>query len=121
MLDAIFAKRTWRKANTSVVYVKTADIVCVYLHDNLIALIFPTTRQVMLSSAGWRTVTTKSRLNAILETFYRDAIHQRHGVWYYNNSGEEFIDEPLETILRNEIDARIEMRHQANDRNLFSA
>lgn len=119
MLAAISRRQTWRRSNTSVVYVSTANISAVYLHNNLIALYLHNTGQVLCSSAGWRTRTTKSRLNALLVSYGRH-IYQRHGVWYCDD-GERFIDEPLGTILREMIDAALEDRRRTNDKNLFCA
>lgn len=119
MLEAISRRQNWRRSNTSVVYVSTANISAVYLHDNLIALYLHNTRHVLCSSAGWRTRTTKSRLNALLEQFGL-AIHQRNGLWYLSDGGM-FYDEPLGTILRDMIDAAIEDRKRTNDKNLFVA
>lgn len=119
MLAAIYRRQTWRRSNTSVVYCDTANISAVYLHDNLIALYYHNTRRIICSSAGWRTRTTKSRLNALLEQFGM-AIHQIRGEWYWSDGGR-FLDVQLGTILRNEIDARLEERRRMNDKNLFCA
>lgn len=119
MCQAIGERRDWRKRNTRVKIFCDGQIAAVYLHENLIALYFYTTRTIIVSSAGWRTVTTKSRLNALLEPFGR-YIYQRCGQWYWNDGGL-FVDEPISSILKNEIDARIELHKQTADRNLFCA
>lgn len=52
----------------------------VYLHNNLIAKL--TNNAVIVDSCGWSTVTTKSRLNAILGYFCDNYISQKKGTWY---------------------------------------
>lgn len=55
----------------------------VLLHNNRIALIEKDS--VQLFSCGWRTPTTKSRLNAICLQYKIPTINQRKGVWYHND------------------------------------
>ena len=64
MNSAINSKITWSKGNTRVDRMGNRSEV--YLHNNHIATCFDN-GDLQLSSAGWETVTTKSRLNAILE------------------------------------------------------
>lgn len=71
--------------NTSVVWVeydgKPAAMVELYGH--CIAIFVPHTGKMALSDAGWRTATTKSRLNALLRTFGNgERISQSKWVWY---------------------------------------
>ena len=43
---------------------------------------------ITLSSCGWDTVTTKSRLNAVLDTFLHGFhVWQRNFTWYIGNTG----------------------------------
>jgi hypothetical protein len=57
-------------------------IISVRLHGNEIAAIRPSEWTVWVSDCGWRTVTTKSRLNTIIGAFTRhDGISQRNGEW----------------------------------------
>lgn len=51
-----------------------------YLHGSLVAIVGP--EYVKVSSCGWRTSTTKSRLNAILGHFCNVRINQKDFVWY---------------------------------------
>jgi hypothetical protein len=53
------------------------------LHDTLIARKYPNGR-LWLNSGGWRTVTTKERINRILDNGYR--LWQERGVWYLSQS-----------------------------------
>lgn len=60
-------------------------IISVRLHGNEIAAIRPSERTVWVSDCGWRTVTTKSRLNALIRALTRHgadgAITQRNRQW----------------------------------------
>ena len=82
MQSAIANRKNWSKSNTSV-SVDNEGTTFVTLHGNLIAQIF-NNGDMKLSSCGWQTVTTKSRLNAILDTFL-------HGLNVFQNNFEWFI------------------------------
>lgn len=49
-----------------------------YLHDNCIAKKHP--NGLLISNAGWRSRTTKERLNALPNV----SIQQKSGLWYLN-------------------------------------
>lgn len=72
MLDAIHGNRAWHNNNTRYAHDS------VYLHENLIALIFP--KHIKVSLAGWDTNTTRSRLNAILYALCGATIGRERGV-----------------------------------------
>ena len=58
------------------------------LHDNLIAGLVKKndwTLILCLSDAGWRTNTTKERLNWILREFDLGYIHQKNREWFFTN------------------------------------
>lgn len=77
-------------SNTSVVSFESKTFV--YLHGNLIATVLHSFNQVQISSCGWQTVTTKSRLNALLLGLGADVqIVQKNFKWFLTN-GEEFRD-----------------------------
>ena len=59
----------------------------VHLHGNLIATVHG--NQVVLSTCGWLTRTTLSRINAIGAAFAKDfePLHIRHGELYIPNRG----------------------------------
>lgn len=82
MVAAIKAGKDFKLANTEVV--ACSNVVDVFLHGNLIARIGET--WIELFDGGWQTVTTKSRLNAILGTFGlpHEGIFQRKGEWFVN-------------------------------------
>ena len=89
MQAAIVERRDWSSANTSVT-IDSEGNTDVRLHNNLIATI-SNNGDVKLSSCGWETNTTKSRLNAILDCFFNNlTILQKNFVWYISN--DEFHD-----------------------------
>ena len=79
MNKAITAGVDFKSANTEVIsYTNSSDV---YLHGNLIARIGET--WIELFDGGWQTVTTKSRLNAILaEHGNGDKVFQKKGEWF---------------------------------------
>ena len=85
MNAAIKANKDWRLKNTEV---RTEDGISeVRLHGNLIAKIGDDFVQVF--DGGWQSVTTKSRLNAIINEFccaYTDGIFQRDFAWYVRDN-----------------------------------
>ena len=89
MINAIQHKLDWRKDNTEVLYSPSRKVSCVYLHKNLIATIDEDS--VEIYDGGWRTNTTKSRLNAIINGLC-DGMNQ--GV--YQHKFEWFIDDNCE-------------------------
>jgi len=83
MNSAIRSKSNFSKANTQVTW--NDRIASVYLHGNLIAKVGDTFVQVF--DGGWQSVTTKSRLNALLSEVTPDGgVFQRDWTWYYNSS-----------------------------------
>ena len=67
MNRAIVNKNTWSNSNTQVIYNDNTDCSEIYLHGHKIAVYDHNTNSVKLNSFGYKTVTTKSRLNAILD------------------------------------------------------
>ena len=65
MNQAIAQGRDWHKANTSVHFNSDEGVAVVRLHGNKIAEIGE--GFITLFDGGWQSVTTKSRLNAILD------------------------------------------------------
>ena len=81
MNQAILNSQDWKSANTEVVYSPERDASYVYLHGNHIATILETSLE--LYTCGYKTNTTKSRLNAILKEHGNDArIFQRDFEWF---------------------------------------
>ena len=93
MNRAIVNKNDWSNSNTKVNYNSNTDCSSVYLHGNQIATVDHNTNAVKLSSCGWQSVTTKSRLNAILQEVITGAsVFQRNWNWFlnYNNQTHNF-------------------------------
>ena len=67
MNDAISRGANWHSGNTRVEFDPTDETSKVYLHGNLIAIVGRDA--IKLFDGGWQSLTTKSRLNAILATF----------------------------------------------------
>ena len=90
MQDAIRNRvEYWNSGNTAVETDNEGNQF-VTLHGNLIAQI-SNFGDIKLSSCGWQTNTTKSRLNAILDTFLSGiGVYQKDFVWYIG--GDEFFD-----------------------------
>ena len=80
LINAIRGKdKSWGESNTMVSYNENTET---FLHGNKIASIDYDDREVRLSSCGWRTSTTKSRLNAILTALRADGyIRQAQKRW----------------------------------------
>ena len=80
MNSAIRGRRDWRSGNTAVVINDSNDAL-VYLHGNFIAKV--SQHFVQLFDGGWQSVTTKSRLNAILsEVKYGCNVYQKDFNWF---------------------------------------
>ena len=93
MNAAILNRKDWKSANTRVEYEQGNCISRVYLHGNKIAEVGD--NFIRLFDGGWRSVTTKSRLNAILRGNGNgtEGVYQRNHQWYISHDGieEEFV------------------------------
>ena len=92
---AISNKGNWSGSNTQVTYNNSTNCSSIYLHGHLIATFDHNLRAVKLDSCGYETVTTKSRLNAILEEVkYGCKVFQKNFNWFvsYNNQTASFWD-----------------------------
>ena len=89
MNSAIRYRRNFSKANTSVRCFKTNGVttdVDVFLHGNHIASLDTATNALTIKDGGWQSVTTKSRLNALLDEFAPSmGIFQKDWVWYLSD------------------------------------
>ena len=89
MNSAIRYRRNFSKANTSVRCFKTNGVttdVDVFLHGNHIASLDTATHRLTIKDGGWQSVTTKSRLNALLDEFAPSmGIFQKDWVWYLSD------------------------------------
>ena len=82
---AISNKADWSSSNTRVEYNNNSNCSSVYLHGHQIATFDHNLKAVKLDSCGYETVTTKSRLNAILsEVKYGCKVFQKNFVWFVN-------------------------------------
>ena len=92
---AISNKGNWGSSNTRVEYNENTNCSSVYLHGHQIATFAHNLKAVKLSSCGYTTNTTKSRLNAILdEVKYGCRVFQKNSNWFvsYNNQTQDFWD-----------------------------
>ena len=92
---AISNKSDWSSSNTRVEYNNSTNCSSIYLHGHQIATFDHNLKAVKLSSCGYETVTTKSRLNAILEEVkYGCKVFQKQFNWFvsYNNQTASFWD-----------------------------
>lgn len=82
MNNAILNHKDWKKDNTEVIYSPERKASYVHLHGNHIATIGE--NYVEVYSCGYKTKTTKSRLNAILaeHCISGECIYQRNFEWY---------------------------------------
>jgi len=92
---AIIRKTDWAGSNTQVNYNDNTNCSTIYLHGHQIATYDHNLKAVKLSSCGYTTNTTKSRLNAILEEVkYGCKVFQKNFVWFvgYNKETLMFWD-----------------------------
>ena len=89
---AIRHRKNWAGSNTTVRAYN--DSIDVYLHGHCIAWLDVITDVWTLSSCGWETVTTKSRLNALMSEFGLGGIFQKNYQWYHSRDGKTvpFVD-----------------------------
>src|SRR5210317_2381737 len=95
MCAAVQANKNWQSGNTSVHFNEETGESIVRLHGNKIAVIGDDFMQIF--DGGWQSVTTKSRLNALIDRFcnaFTDGVYQRQHVWYLkdNNVERKFVD-----------------------------
>ena len=92
---ALSNKGNWKGRNTEVEFNSNTNCSSVYLHGHQIATLDHNNRALKLSSCGYHTNTTKSRLNAILcEVDYGCKVFQKNWDWYFsgNNKTVDFWD-----------------------------
>ena len=85
MNDAILNQKDWKKDNTEVI--NCSHVSDVFLYGNLIARIGET--WIELFDGGYQSVTTKSRLNALLHAHGcgDEYVFQKKGQWFINYQG----------------------------------
>ena len=95
MNEAILNRKDFRKDNTEVITI--SDCSFVYLHGNHIATVGKT---LDICDAGWQTVTTKSRLNALLNEFAEGCyLFQRNFDWFLGDADGNKIPFPTEEFV----------------------
>ena len=95
MNRAVRTQSNWSNSNSQVTFNESTNCSQVYLHGHQIAVYDHNTKAVKLDSCGYETVTTKSRLNAILdEVMYGAKVFQKQFEWFvsYQGQTETFID-----------------------------
>ena len=95
MNRAIVNRNNWSNSNTFVEYNSNTDCSTIVLHRTAIATYDHKNQALKLNTGGYTTVTTKSRLNAILdELMYGAKVFQKNWDWYlsYNNQTVDFWD-----------------------------
>ena len=74
----------WSSGNTSVI--STKEEMKVFLHGNHIATLDKATMDLFIFDGGWQSVTTKSRLNALLKEFRPDRqVFQKNWQWFVSD------------------------------------
>ena len=92
---AISNKADWSLSNTRVEYNNLSNCSSIFLHGHQIATFDHNLKAVKLSSCGYTTVTTKSRLNALLEEVKNGCrVFQKQFDWFvsYNDEIASFWD-----------------------------
>ena len=90
MNAAIRNNISWSNTNTTVHFNAEDETSNVYLHGNLIAVIGDTF--IQLFDGGYQSVTTKSRLNAILAENGNgsDCVFQKNFEWFFRSTDTPF-------------------------------
>ena len=95
MNEAILNGKDFRKDNTEVINIRGNAFV--YLHGNHIATVGDT---LDICDAGWQTVTTKSRLNALLNEFADGCyVFQKNFDWFLGDSDGNVLPFPTEEFV----------------------
>ena len=86
MNTAIRYRRNWAGSNTMVRV--SREVVEIFLHGNQIASVDTATNNLTLFDGGWQSVTTKSRLNALLSEFTYNGLSlvQRNWSWFLRDN-----------------------------------
>lgn len=95
--QAFIEGRNFHKSNTRVIKF-LGNSVEFRLFDNMIALYSRKLNTLFVTTAGYPTVTTKERLNGILDAFGLPRVYQRDFEWYFTD-GVRF-NEPREFNLK---------------------
>ena len=100
MNEAILNRKDFFKGNTSVQHYTTetgAREAVVHLHGNHIATVGDT---LQICDAGWQTVTTKSRLNALCNEFAEGCyVFQKNFDWFLGDADGNVLPFPTEEFV----------------------
>ena len=90
MCRAVANRNNWANSNTQVTISAETNDANVYLHGIHIATV--SNNEITLFDGGWQSVTTKSRLNALLETFtgLGRGLYQRNYEWFVQSNNNPF-------------------------------
>ena len=93
MCAAVQSSSNWTSSNTTVHFNEESGTSIVRLHGNKIAEVDDNSMTIF--DGGWQTTTTKSRLNALIDTFCNgktDGVFQKNYEWFIrdNNVTREF-------------------------------
>jgi hypothetical protein len=93
MLRAINTRTERRLSNTSVE--KTERTMVIKLHGNQIAEILWDEGKIRVSNCGWKTNTTKSRLNTLLQRYTNYYLFQKDYEWFVQLAYSELKPTPF--------------------------
>ena len=79
-INAFLAGRNFKQSNTEITYHENKDVSRMYLFNNLIASYNHTLNELVITTAGWNTVTTRERLNGLPNVL----AYQRNGELFLN-------------------------------------
>tara|TARA_R100001463_G_scaffold129484_1_gene188426 strand:+ start:1087 stop:1434 length:348 start_codon:yes stop_codon:yes gene_type:complete len=86
---AVSNKANWSGSNTQVTYNELTNCSSVSLHGHQIATFDHNLKALKISSCGYQTVTTKSRLNALLEEVkWGCKVFQKNFDWFVGYQGQ---------------------------------
>ena len=87
MNTAVRNKMNWSNSNTMVSFDAAENMSSVYLHGHRIADYDHSKGKAWISSCGWETNTTKSRLNAFLdEVAFGVSVFQKNWQWFLTDN-----------------------------------
>lgn len=94
-VNAFMNGKNFKKQNMEVR--NTENMIRLYLHGNMIAWYHKGHTSFYISNCGWKSNTTKERLNSLPKVY----IQQKQGVWYLN--GETWDGQTKEINLINQV------------------
>lgn len=96
--NAFKMRKLFRRANT-VVRNNTDWTTDMYLFGNLVAKYKPGENKLWINTCWRNTVTTKERLNWILEKFNAWRIYQKNYIWYYMDKNGIVFTMPIHNVM----------------------